>query len=160
MKIEALMSRDVKTCGPKSSLRDVARLMWDHDCGCLPVVDEGRHAIGMITDRDVCMAAYTQGQPLDRIPVATAMSTKLFACRLGDTVGEAETIMRVNRVRRLPVLDGDGRVTGMLSLNDIAREVEREGTQKGKKQIGAEELVLTLGAICQPRGAHEIAVGA
>jgi CBS domain-containing protein len=160
MRVEALMSRDVKTCGPKSSLSDAARLMWDGDCGCLPVVDEGNHAIGMITDRDVCMAAYTQGAPLERIPVAVAMSKKVFSCRPGDTVGEAETIMRVNRVRRLPVLDGDGRVAGVLSLNDLAREVEREGTRKGKKEIGTDEVVLTLGAICQPRGSREITAGA
>jgi CBS domain-containing protein len=160
MKVEALMSRGVKTCGPESSLSDAARLMWDGDCGCLPVVDAANHAIGMITDRDVCMAAYTQGSPLERIPVATAMSKKVFSCRPGDTVAEAETIMRVNRVRRLPVLDGEGCVTGVLSLNDIAREVEREGTRKGKKEIGTDEVVLTLGAICQPRGPREISVGA
>ena len=75
MKVEQLMSRDVKTCQATEMLNRAAQLMWENDCGCVPVVDEDGRAVGMITDRDVCMAAYTQGRLLDALPVASAMDS-------------------------------------------------------------------------------------
>ncbi len=159
MKIEALMTREVETCRPTDSLSRAAELMWDHDCGCLPVVDESGRVIGMITDRDVCMAAYTRGEPLEGVAVSAAMSKQLFSCRPRDTVRDAESIMKGKRVRRLPVVDADGRLVGLISLNDIAREAERESAG-GAKAVGLDEVALTLGAICAPRGPRQVMASA
>ena len=119
MKVEQLMSRDVKTCQATEMLNRAAQLMWENDCGCVPVVDEDGRAVGMITDRDVCMAAYTQGRPLDALPVASAMARDLRSCHATDTIVEAESIMRAAQVRRLPVVDPEGTLLGIVSRRDL-----------------------------------------
>ena len=160
MKVEQVMSRNVKTCRSTDTLNHAAQLMWESDCGCLPVVDDDGHAAGMITDRDICMAAYTQGGPLWSLRVAAAMPREPRTCRPADTVAEAESIMRAAQVRRLPVVDPEERVIGILSLNDVAREVAREGTRSGMPEVGSEEVAETLGAICALREHRELAVAA
>ena len=72
MKVAELMTRSVLAAHPQDSLARAAQMMWDHDCGALPVIDDSGRVLGMITDRDVCMAAYTQGRPLAEIPVEIA----------------------------------------------------------------------------------------
>ena len=160
MKVEQVMSRNIKTCLSSDTLNRAAQLMWERDCGCLPVVDDEGRAVGMITDRDVCMAAYIQGGLLDHLQVGSAMAHDVRSCRPTDTVAEAESIMRAGQVRRLPVIDAESHVIGLLSLNDIAREVARERTTSGTPEVGSEEIAETLGAICAPREHRELAVAA
>ena len=160
MKVEQVMSRNVKTCLPNDTLNRVAQLMWENDCGCVPVVDDDGRAVGIITDRDVCMAAYTQGGQLSRLCVGSAMAHEVRSCRPTDTVAEAESIMRAAQVRRLPVVDAERHIVGLLSLNDIAREVARERGASGKPELGSEEVAETLGAICVPREHRELSVAA
>ena len=74
MKVEQIMNREVKTCGPHDSLNKAAQIMWDTPCGAVPVVDEQGRPVGFLTDRDVCMAAYTQNKPLTELPVERAMA--------------------------------------------------------------------------------------
>jgi CBS domain-containing protein len=103
--------------------------MWEHDCGVVPVVGEGNgtaRLVGMLTDRDICMAAYTQGATLRDIPAARAMARQVFSCRPTDSLAVALRIMRTNQVHRLPVVDADDRVVGILSLADVAREARYE----------------------------------
>ena len=126
MKIDQLIVKNVLTCFPEDDLRAPARAMWEGDCGCVPVVDSWSRVIGMITDRDICMAAYTQGKPLREIRVEGVMSKSVVSCTTGDSLEQAEELMRRNRVRRLPVLDADKRLVGLLSLNDIARGARSE----------------------------------
>lgn len=159
MKVEQLMHRDVKSCRAADTLNRAAQLMWDNDGGCVPVVDEDGHPVGMITDRDVCMAAYTQGGPLSALRVAGAMAHAPRTCRTADTVAEAEAIMRAGQVRRLPVVDGDGRLIGILSLNDIAREAVRE-TGTIRPEIRGDDVSMTLGTICAPRQSRELSAAA
>jgi len=148
MKVEQIMTRDVSTCRPQDSLSVAARMMWDHDCGCVPVV-EGESVVGMITDRDVCMAAYTQGRSLGSIPVASAMSKQLHSCRSDESIMVAERTLRLHRVRRLPVVDADGRLVGILSLNDIAREAAREHDPI-VREVSPEGFTETFAEICEP----------
>lgn len=156
MKVEQLMQRTVQTCRADDTVNRAAQLMWEHDCGCIPVVDDQNHPIGMLTDRDICMAAYTQGKPLPAIHVRTAMARQLRTCRSGDTIGEAESIMRSVQVRRLPVVDSDGALIGILSLSDLVQERMREAGV-GRAEVGDQEVSTTLGAICARRGHHELA---
>jgi CBS domain-containing protein len=125
MRIDKVMHQPVVTCSVADRLDTAARLMWEKDCGALPVVEADGRVIAMITDRDICMAAYTKGLPLNAIPVRSAMSDQLFACHPEDSVSEAEKRMGEKQVRRLPVVDADGRVVGILTLNDLAREAAR-----------------------------------
>ena len=150
VKVYELMTRDVKTCARDDTVNHAARIMWEHDCGCVPVIDAEGRVVGMLTDRDVCMAAYTQGLPLRAIPVATAMSRQVHSCRPDDALLVAERIMREHRVRRLPVIVPDGTLTGILSLNDVAQEAAREHAP-ATRDVGAEGLAETLAAVCERR---------
>jgi CBS domain-containing protein len=146
MRIKDLMTQPIVTCPTQATLDHAARLMWEYDCGVIPVTgDDGRLA-GIVTDRDVCMAAYTQGRTLHDIPVTTAMAKQVIAVHGNDTVESAEALMRDYQIRRVPVLDGEGRPIGIVSLNDLARMAAR------KQRNGVEHaLVQTLAAVCQPR---------
>lgn len=158
MKVEQLMTKTVSTCGTGDSLSDAARIMWDHDCGVVPIVEDAasQRLVGMLTDRDICMAAYTKGRPLSQIRVQDVMSTAIQSCRPGMDVAEVEGLMRRAQVHRLPVVDDAHQLLGLISLADIACEAAREaGSQR--QEVTAREIGETIAAISQPR---EIAVGA
>jgi CBS domain-containing protein len=125
MNVEKIMNRKVKACHPHDSLNDAARIMWDEPCGAVPVVDEQSRPIGFLTDRDVCMAAYTQGKPLAALQVEGAMARNVVSCSADDDLRSAAQVMRKHRVRRLPVVDRNGALLGLLSLDDLAREAAR-----------------------------------
>lgn len=116
-----LMSSGVATCRPDDSVNTAARLMWEHDCGCVPVVTGDGILVGMITDRDICMAAYTQGRRLEEIKVSRVMAKAVQSIAPDDTIESALQRMAEYQVRRLPVVDHWHHVIGILSLNDIAR---------------------------------------
>lgn len=98
------MTTTVRTRFISDSLATAAQLMWDHDCGCIPVLNEDARMVGMITDRDICLAAFFQAAPINGIKVSTVMSRQLFNSFADDDLSAAETIMREKKVRRLPVL--------------------------------------------------------
>ena len=121
MRIRDIMTRPAVVCGRHETLNGAARMMWEHDCGVVPVVDDEGRVVGILTDRDICMAAYTQGKSLAGIPVAEAMSRDVVSCRPGDFLESTIRVMADRQVRRLPVLDGDGRPVGMVSFSDLVR---------------------------------------
>jgi CBS domain-containing protein len=134
--------------------------MWEGDCGCVPVVepdDGGVRVVGMVTDRDVCMAGYTQGRPLSAIRVDSAMARQVHACRPTDSIGEALNMLRKHQVRRLPVVDNGDHLVGMLSLADAAREAVRERGSKGR-DVTDTRIGEVLEAICVPRSPQSLAV--
>ncbi len=150
MNVDEIMTRDVQTCRPDQTLAEAANVLWEHDCGVVPVVDDAGRVVGMLTDRDICMAAFFQGEPLGSISVRTAMSKEVYASVLGDDVREAEKTMRERQVRRLPVLDSRGHLHGLLSVNDLARSA----AGKNGRRVDRGEIVETLGAIGRHR--HDI----
>jgi CBS domain-containing protein len=150
MRISQIMSRNVETCSLDDNLDAAAGKMWNRDIGCLPVTGIDGRVVGMITDRDISMCSYTQGKRLSEIPVAVAMSREVFSCRQDDSLIQAEETMRSRQIRRLPVLDSNDTIVGMISLNDLARESEREVGRKGR-EVSAQEVSTTLAAVCEPR---------
>jgi CBS domain-containing protein len=151
MRVEKLMKTDVGTCAPADKASLAAKIMWERDCGAVPVVDERSRVIGMVTDRDLCIASYMQGDPLGYIPVQSAMSRELWSCRADDDLSKAEQVMREHQVRRLPVIDAEGHLIGMLSLSDIAREATKEARGKRKKiEVSYADVGQTLGEINVP----------
>jgi CBS-domain-containing membrane protein len=125
MKVEQIMNRDVKTCGPQESLNKAAQIMWDEPCGAVPVVDDHGRPVGFLTDRDICMAAYTQGKRLSELQAEGAMARELVCCRTDDDLDSAAQVMRQNRTRRVPVIDRKGMLVGLLTLDDLACEAAR-----------------------------------
>jgi CBS domain-containing protein len=129
--------------------------MWERDCGVVPVTvpeHDGERVVGMITDRDVCMAAYTQGRALADVPVSIAMSRTVQACGPTDRIDEALGSMAAAQLHRLAVIDAAGRLVGLLSFADVAREEARN-----HKVVAPEDLANTLEAITKPRP-HELMV--
>jgi CBS domain-containing protein len=153
MKVEQLMTREVKVCKADETLSRAAQLMWERDCGFIPVIaSSGDGAlVGVVTDRDIAMATYTQGKPPLAIPLSSVMARKPITCHIEDDIAQAEALMRTSQVRRLPVVDLNGRVVGILSLNDIAREVQREKGSGRRSEVSAESLAAILAAISKPR---------
>lgn len=149
MTIEDLMHQPAITCHREDDLQHAAGLMWDHDCGALPVVDRDGRLLGVITDRDICMAAYTQGRALNALQVEQAMSKQVVACQRTDSVDEAERLMSQHQIRRLPVVEGDRKVVGIVSLADVVR---RAAKSKGHGML--HQLVNTLSQISAPRAAE------
>jgi CBS domain-containing protein len=152
MQIDSLMTKDVACVGQHQSLNEAAHLMWEHDCGSVPVVDERGQVIAMITDRDISMAAYTQGKHLRDIPVSCAMSKELFCCRPDDDLARVESIMQSHQVRRIPILDDQSHALGIVSLSDIARACRR-----GVRGVVARDLSATLAAVSEPTSAQAAA---
>jgi CBS domain-containing protein len=147
MKIENVMSRDVVACSIDDTLDVAVGLMWDRDHGAVPVVDGDGRVVGIVTDRDACMAAYTQALPLHEIPVTTAMADAVHTLRADDMLVDAERVMTEQQVHRIPIVDGEDRLVGMVSLADLIREVNRPGHVAN----GAMDVVATLGAVLRPR---------
>ena len=122
MRAQELMSYPPITCHVNDTLNVPAQLMWDHVCGAVIVVnDEGKLA-GMITDRDICMGAYTQGRDLGSILVNVAMGNPVFAIRPEQTLADVETLMAEHLVHRVPVVDAENRPIGLISTSDLAIE--------------------------------------
>ena len=120
-------------------------MMWEYDIGVVPIVDDLGQLVGIVTDRDACMAAYLQGQPLQIIPCEVAMSTRLVTCRPLDTDLAVASLMAKNKVRRVPVIDDLRRPIGMVSLNDLALAAARG------RDLPATTVVGTLAAISEHR---------
>jgi len=148
MIVEALMSREPKTCTTADTLHRAAQLMWDHDCGSVPVVDAAGKLAGIVTDRDVCMSSFTRGQPLHEIPVSDAMSKSVFTISPKATVEAAATLFRERLVRRAPVVDANGALVGVLSIADL---VCASGDGKIQKDVKPEAVLAAVHALSRPR---------
>lgn len=154
MRVQDLMSHPAITCHVNDDLHVAAKLMWDHDCGViLAVRDDGKLA-GLVTDRDICMAAYTQGRSLDQILVNSVMPKHVVSARPDQKLGEIERLMAEHQLRRIPVVDEDSRPVGVLSLNDLALESVEPDT--GMKD-GISRVAHTLAAVCRPRVEKQVA---
>lgn len=145
MKVENIMSTEVFCVGSAQSLNDAAQLMWEHNCGSAPVVDEDNQMVGMITDRDIAMAAYINGGSLSTIPVSVAQSKEIVCCKSDEEVDDIQYKMRTHQLHRIPVIDDHGQPVGIVSLNDIARAYKA-----GTKGLKAQDISTTLAAICSP----------
>jgi CBS domain-containing protein len=150
MNVLQLMQRQVATVLPTDGLDQAATLMRDRDCGCVVVNDQNGHPVGVLTDRDICLAALRSGRPIAEQRAGGAMSERLFTCRAEDTVAEAERAMALHQVRRLPVVDAHGRLSGLLALDDVAREACREQDLLAPP-VSCAAVGRTLGEITRPR---------
>ena len=153
MTVERLMRKDVKSCSPSDTLSTAAKLMWENVCGCVPVIDTHGKPIGVLTDRDICMGAYTQGKPLDAIRVEQSSSEKVITCRAQDEVETAIILMTRHSLRRLPVVTSDGRLCGIVSLDDLACESLRNLRGSTNRELAAHVGEAFL-AICSRRSRH------
>lgn len=155
MNVRELCPPYVASCHPTDTLATAAGLLWEHDCGILPVVDAHHRLLGVLTDRDICMALATRNRIASSVLVEEVMTAPVHSVKFEDTAAHALKLMRQNHVRRLPVTDKEGVLEGILSLNDL---VLAAGEAKGQKLASPsyEEVMATLKSICArpPRSAR------
>jgi CBS domain-containing protein len=156
MRIEEVMCRDVQHCSPEDSLESAARLMWEHDCGCAPVCtgDGEQRVVGMITDRDISMCALFQGKPLSQLKVRDAMSRDVGSCRPADDTSRVERLMSERQVRRVPVVNEEGNLVGIVSLADLVRHAKPRNS-RAPGRVTESEIRETLASICAPSRSEE-----
>jgi len=130
MKISEVMTKQATFCNPDSSLSTAAESMWKRKCGFLPVIGEGGNVIGVITDRDISIALGTRNRRPSEVLVKDVMSGRLFACTADDSVACALTTMRIEGLRRLPVVDREGSLVGVLSIDDLALKARENALSK------------------------------
>lgn len=143
-----LMTSPVVSIQDDEHLDVAAKRLWDNDCGALAVITANGRLVGMLTDRDICMSAWSRGQRLAEISVEQAMSTQVYSVRPDQEIAVAEMMMAEHQIRRIPVVDAHERPVGILSMNDLAREASKQGS---KLKDGFSRVTHTLAAICRPR---------
>jgi len=153
MKVREIMTRQVESCRPGTDLAAAAMIMWRNDCGVVPVVGEdGRTALGVITDRDICVALATRHRRAEEVLVGDVMSGKLHRLAADDDIRVALNRMKAERVRRLPVVGAKGSLQGIVSMNDIILHAE-PARGRAHVAITAEDVLEVLKALCEHRKA-------
>ena len=150
LSVRQLMKKSVATVHADEPLQRAARLMCEHDCGCVVVVDRDHSVVGIVTDRDVAITAYEDELPIEAIPCASAMTHHPVAISPDDTLEDAMRLMRTSQVRRLPVVDAEDHLIGLLTLGDIVRVVA-EIRRNGQDPSASDALVETFAAIGERR---------
>jgi CBS-domain-containing membrane protein len=124
--------------------------MWEDASGSVPVVDDQLKPVGFLTDRDICIAAYTQDGSLRALRVESAMARRIVCCSPKDDINDAAKVMAQNGVRRLPVVGDDGRFIGLLTLDDLACESQRNLKGSVNSQLGG-VIAEVYGSMCAAR---------
>jgi CBS domain-containing protein len=154
VKVQDVITGNVKSCRPGTNLAAAAVEMWENDCGALPVVDGEGRVIGLITDRDIAIAVGTRGSLASELAVGDVISGRAYCCTLDEDLKTALKTMRQEKVRRLPVVDDSRVLQGILSLNDVVLRAEES---KGKRvpELSYEDVISTIKAICEHRSSEE-----
>lgn len=130
MKVKEVMTEQPATVGITDSLASAAISMWENDCGILPIIKDESKVVGIITDRDICMASAIRNRPQSTISVEEVMSGHVYSVAPNDDVQKALELMREHKIRRLPVLNKQGELKGIVSMNDLVLKAEE---MNGKK---------------------------
>ena len=141
MKVSEVMTRDVQTVRPDQPVRDAASFMLSADAGSIPVID-GDRLIGMITDRDIAVRGVAKGYGPDT-PVRELMTDDIVCARDDDDVDDVASKMSKAQVRRLPVIDDQERLCGIVSLGDLSREADEDAANEA------------LEGVSEPGGKHQ-----
>lgn len=157
--VRSVMTADVVTCTASDTLHRAAQIMWERDCGAVPVVDAAGRVAGIITDRDLTMAAFTQGLPLVAIPVGRVASGRVHTVSVGASIDDAVAVMGRERVRRVVVVDAHQKAVGILSLADVAGHVAELGSSRRDAALVLAGLVATLSERRQSPGPGERTAG-
>jgi CBS domain-containing protein len=119
MQLSQIITREVETIGPQTSIKEAAQRMRSLDVGSLPVCD-GRRLLGMVTDRDITIRITSEGRDVNTTPVSEAMTPDLAFVFEDDDVRQAAKVMKERQIRRLPVLDRGKNLVGIISLGDLS----------------------------------------
>lgn len=144
MKVQDIMTVSPEACRPEDNLAQAVAQLWNLDCGVLPVVDHAGRVAGILTDRDICIALGTRNQRASEVRVLSVMRTSVETCGPDDDVITALARMADRQVRRLPVVDDEHRLLGIVSLSDAAC-----ATGSGSQAVRPGAVVETLRSVCR-----------
>ncbi len=148
MKVKEVMTPNPKAIWLTESLADAAQLMWHNDCGVLPIIKDGHKVVGMITDRDICMGAAIRDRNPSSISVEEVMTGEVYAIQGEDSIDQALLTMQEHKIRRLPVINLEGELEGILSMNDIVLHA-KSGRDQRKDSIRYADVVKAYASICE-----------
>lgn len=140
MKVKECMCNEVISCSPSTTVYDVAKLMQENHIGFVPVCDNENYMVGAVTDRDMVLRCIASDKDVKQTPVSEIMTTNISTCTKDDEMSNAQRKMGEEQIRRIPVVDDDGKVIGILTLGDLA---------KYDLEIGQNEVSDTINSICE-----------
>ena len=146
MQVQDIMVRDAKSCLMDTNLAAATAIMWNTGCGALPVLDGGEKVVGMITDRDICIAVGTRVCAASDLKVFNVIPERVYTCNSEDDIHDALKTMQLQKVRRLPVVNTDRKLEGILCLDDIVVKASKSDS------LSYEEVIKTFKAICERPG--------
>lgn len=133
MKVRELMTKTAVFCRPETNLAAAGALMWEYDCGALPVVNDGRKVTGILTDRDICIALTTRDRLSSQLTADEVATKHAIACKPEDDIQTALATMRAEKIRRLPVVNDEGLLEGIVSMDDFVLHARKD---EGRKKPG------------------------
>ena len=157
MKVRDIMTKTAVSCRSEMSLAAAGALMWENDCGLLPIVNDSGKVTGVITYRDICIALSTRDRQPSQISTADVAKPPAVICSPDDDIHNALGTMTREKIRRLPVVSSEGGIVGVLSINDVVLRAEKGNGRK--PDISYDDVVRALQAICaHPTGTvHAVA---
>ena len=133
--VSSVMTPDPACCRADTPLRQVAQMMIDHDCGQIPVVDGDGRPVGVVTDRDIAIRIVAAGKEASAATASDAMSTPCKSVGTDTTLHDCTCLMEAEKVRRIPVVDAEGRLAGIVSIADLALAGKDEATAQVVKEV-------------------------
>ena len=143
MKVKDVMAATPASCSAETNVGAAVEILWNRNCGILPIVDAQQKVIGVVTDRDLCIALATRNRLAGEITVGDVASGKVFACKSNDDIHAALATMANAKVRRLPVISASGRLEGMLSMDDVVFHSETRIAARAS-ELSHDDVVETL----------------
>ena len=143
MKINECRNKDVCFVRSDCNVFDASRIMCENHIGCIPICDEQRNVVGILTDRDIILRAVACDKNVKTTPVSEIMTKDVCTCSSEQNISEAENTMASYQIRRLPVVDQNNQVVGILTMGDLARK---------SGEIGSQSVSTTIGNICNCKG--------
>jgi CBS domain-containing protein len=144
------MAKPPAYCSPETNLAAAVEILWRQNCGILPIVDSKEKVVGLITDRDICVALGTRNRLPSDMTVSEVASGKVIACKPDDDLRGALATMAQAKVRRLPVIEAGGKLQGILSIDDVVLRTET-GILKKDSELSFEDVVNTLKIVYAPK---------
>jgi CBS domain-containing protein len=137
MKVRDVMTSNPVCCVPSDTAQKVAQVLRDQNIGSLPVVTDqhSRMLLGMITDRDICCTIVADGRDPKSTPIGNHVSADIVTCRDGENLDNCERLMQTHQIRRIPVVDGEGRCVGIVAQADLALKDKPEKVSKTVAEI-------------------------
>ena len=148
MQVREIMTENPACCSPDASIQEAARLMMEHDCGEIPVVDGQNRPVGVVTDRDISCRAVAQGKDPARTTVREVMSEPVVTVKPEDSVESCCQSMEENQIRRVPVVDESGSCCGMVAQADIAGQTSGDKTAEVVRDISKPTEEASRGGCC------------